>query len=155
MIKELLDKKLKKDVFADKVEKETFIECKVGNFIFFINLKDVYIILDFKPLVEIPGAPPHLLGLVYYQGEVIPILDLKSYLNQTLVQKTIDTRYVIIKAKDELLGIFVDESSKMISIPKPSIEPVDEELFSFKCKYQNDEIKILDVLKCYNVFKID
>ncbi|MGA1847508.1 chemotaxis protein CheW [Deferribacter abyssi] len=155
MIKELLDKKLKKDTTAEQIEKETFLECKVGNFIFYVKLNDVFIILDFKPLVEIPGAPTHLLGLVYYQGEVIPIIDLKTYLNQTSVQKTVDTRYVIVKSKNELLGIFVDKSTKIISVPKSSIESIDDELFSLKCNHLETEIKVLDVLKCYNVFKID
>jgi len=154
MIKELLDKKLKREIIVTKKDEIPFILFKVGNALLSVEMKDVFIVLEYKDIVDLPGAPPHILGIIYYQGEVIPIVDLKGELKESTTFRTDNTRLLIIKYNNEQIGLFVDEVLGLQNIYKNLLKESDEDIFRAQIKFDNKNYKVLDIDKFYNKFKV-
>ncbi|MGA1862367.1 chemotaxis protein CheW [Deferribacter thermophilus] len=154
MIKELLDKKLKREIIVTKKDEIPFILFKVGNALLSVEMKDVFIVLEYKDIVDLPGAPPHILGIIYYQGEVIPIVDLKGELKESTTFRTDNTRLLIIKYNNEQIGLFVDEVLGLQNINKNLLKESDEDIFRAQIKFDNKNYKVLDIDKFYNKFKV-
>ncbi|BAI79674.1 purine-binding chemotaxis protein CheW [Deferribacter desulfuricans SSM1] len=154
MIKELLNKKLKREVIVVKKDEKSFIQFKVGGISLLLDMSNVFVVLEYKQIVELPGAPSHILGIIYYQGEVIPIVDLKGIFNEATTFRTENTRFVIIKYNNELIGIFADEVLGIKNINKALLKQTDEDFFSATVKLSDEINKVIDIEKFYNKLKV-
>ena len=66
-------------------------------------------VLIITETTNIPGIAPWVLGLGNIRGNLIPIVDLKSYLFQKATKTTAHTRMVVIQQVGGQVGLVVDE----------------------------------------------
>jgi chemotaxis signal transduction protein len=60
-------------------------------------------------LVEIPGTPDHLLGLINSRGQTLAVYDLKRMLGLPSPELTVFNKVMIVQHPQVLLGLAVDE----------------------------------------------
>ena len=114
MIKKLL---LKKSQGLPVVEKpkglKSFLNCRVENEGFLVNLKSVKELVELEDIVPIPGAGDGILGALNLRNEVVIIVDVRGKFQINEVRKTPLTRIIIVEIflenESELFGILIDE----------------------------------------------
>jgi|HubBroStandDraft_2_1064218.scaffolds.fasta_scaffold32953_3 purine-binding chemotaxis protein CheW len=59
-------------------------------------------------IVSLPHAPPSVVGVAHYRGEIIPVLDLRVRFGLPAVQTTRKTKWIVVMSVDRLVAIVVD-----------------------------------------------
>jgi purine-binding chemotaxis protein CheW len=111
-------------------------------------IREVY---PLKELTPIPCTPPFVLGIINIRGQILSVLDLKTFFN--LPEKgLVDMNKVIILHSDEMeFGILTDTILGVRSIPLSDIQPSLPTLTDIRAKYLKgvtaERLVILDAAK--------
>ena len=102
--------------------RDKYVIFKINNENYGLSIENVQSIERFQSYTRIPNAPKYIKGVINLRGEVAPILDLRLKLN--LEPKKVDnnTRIVVTKQDDIVVGLIVDESSEVLEISKEKID---------------------------------
>lgn len=96
----------------------------LGNERFALESKMVDGIEKTLSITKVPTAPNYMIGLANLRGIIIPVIDLKLYLN---INKTRDEENVIIiESGEERIGIIVDKVNEVIEITDDMIEMISD-----------------------------
>lgn len=102
-------------------------------------------------ITKIPNVPAYVEGMFNLRGKVVYVVDLKKrfYLEET--GRNADSRLLILKLEELMIGIIVDDVSDVLRIDRDSIESFCSELESISgsvirgiCKMDDRLILVLD-----------
>ena len=71
---------------------------------------------------RIPGAPPHVRGLVNLRGTLITVVDLVQRLGARAARET-DGSTIVLQAAGRLLGVAVDDVHEVETLPAAAMQP--------------------------------
>ena len=124
-------------------------------------LDDLYIGVAIDQVQEInrnlnitpaPHAPACIRGVINLRGEVVTVVDLRAILNLPPATIGPDTRNVIVRSKNEHVGLLIDRVAEVVMTRQKSIEPppanvggVDGRFFTGVLKLKEELLVILDV----------
>lgn len=91
---------------AQEIEMVVF---RLGNEEYAFRLDTILEILRRQYIIDVPGAPPFLVGITSLRGKVIPIVDLSMRLLGTKVSNSVKNRILVMEGKRGILGCLVDE----------------------------------------------
>jgi purine-binding chemotaxis protein CheW len=137
-------------------EKETTLEqhvqiivLNIGGEFFGVDILQISEIVRPKKITRVPKSSANIKGVMNLRGNVIPILDLRVKFNLPMKEETEFTRIAVVEIKKKLIGLYVDEISNVIRLPKSGIEPPPPILKGIIDKYiigigkENDKLIIL------------
>ncbi|MGI6588457.1 MAG: chemotaxis protein CheW [Peptococcia bacterium] len=105
---------------------EQFVVFKLGQEEYGLDILKVQeIIRPLKP-AKIPNSPNYVLGIIDLREEIIPIIDLKQFLNLGSWEETEETRIIVVKQNDNALGVLVDEVEEVLRISKQKIKSSED-----------------------------
>ena len=90
-----------------------------------LNIVEIIKPIDFT---RVPSVPEYVLGVFNIRGSVIPLIDLRRKFNLPAMNNTGDTRYIVMKGKDDTAGFVIDRLTEAIRIKKSRIDPAPETL---------------------------
>ena len=90
--------------------------CRIDDAEYAIRADDVYQMESFTEATPVPGAPPHVVGLVQIRQQVIPVLDLRARFGLPAVEPTLASRVVVLELEDRLVGVLVDSAREVRTI---------------------------------------
>lgn len=61
----------------------------------------------------VPGAPAHVAGIVQIRGQVIPVIDLRARFGLPPVERTLDSRVVVVERGKRAVGLLVDSAREV------------------------------------------
>ncbi|MBP2642443.1 MAG: cheW 1 [Firmicutes bacterium] len=96
---------------------------KLGREDYGVSILQVQEIKRMLEIARVPHSPNYVKGVVNLRGNVLPVIDLKKRLGLAPGECTDDTRVIIVKVADIVVGIIVDAVSEVTSIDAGSIEP--------------------------------
>jgi purine-binding chemotaxis protein CheW len=96
--------------------------CKVGDAEYAIPADDVFQMEAFNGATPVPGAPAYVTGLVQVRGQVIPVLDLRLRFGLAAQAATLESRIVVMKLGERLIGILVDSAREVQNIAAESFK---------------------------------
>ena len=76
----------------------------------------------------VPRAPDFIRGVINLRGRILPVVDLKKKLALGDVEITKESRIVVVRLRDRLLGLLVDGASQVLKVPVSRIEPPPAEI---------------------------
>lgn len=76
----------------------------------------------------VPRAPDFIRGVINLRGRILPVVDLKKKLAIGEVEITKESRIVVVRLRDRLLGLLVDGASQVLKVPVSRIEPPPAEI---------------------------
>lgn len=104
-----------------------------------------------EKITKIPNVPSYVEGMFNLRGKVIYAVDLKKRFRLEHVERGIDSRLLILKLEDLMVGIIVDDVSDVLRVSEESIENLCTEIGSIGdnsvrgiCKTGDRLILILD-----------
>ena len=127
-----------------------------GNLAFALSLSQVPEIRDPEPPMPVPDAPPHILGLVTWQGLPVPVLNLAHYWHphrSLSIEPESTLRLLIAQTavKDVNVALFVEPNVRLERLPLPHEPiqpnyPLDPTLIRGSLKRGEEQIIIPDLL---------
>ncbi|WP_324360686.1 chemotaxis protein CheW [Acetivibrio sp.] len=79
-----------------------------------LKISDVYEIIKMQSITPIPNSQPFLEGVINLRGKIIPVVNLHKRLGLVNYTPTKKTRIVVVKSRDEMIGIVVDKVNHVI-----------------------------------------
>jgi len=95
--------------------------CELG-----IGIRQVREIIRVSEMTMMPKAPKFLEGIINLRGRIVPVLDLKRRFDMPLIEKTDESRVLVMEIHDQALGLLVDKVVEVLKISAERIEPVLE-----------------------------
>jgi purine-binding chemotaxis protein CheW len=111
-----------------------------------VDVRLVQEIIRVSEITPVPRAPEFIKGVINLRGRIIPVVDLKRKLNLGEVEPSRQSRIVVVKLKDRLIGLLVDGASQVMKVPVSSIEQAPEEVVEIDANYIRGVAKLADRL---------
>ncbi len=73
-------------------------------------------------LTPVPGARPHIAGIVNVRGDVVTVFDLGQLLRGRPVDRTDRLQIIRLKSTTTQIGIMAEEIDDILSLPEESLE---------------------------------
>jgi len=83
-------------------------------------------ILALAPVTEVPGAGPHVVGVVIVRGAMVTLLDLPSLLHDAATPEGAATDALVVELEGEPVALQVDEVARVDRVPARAIEAPHE-----------------------------
>lgn len=104
---------------------ENIIIFKIDSEEYGIRVKNIHEINRINKIVNLPGAPAFINGMVNIRGEAIPILNLKMLFNNDSC-KYESSKFLVVEFDNKTVGIMIDSASEVLRIPKNYFEEVSK-----------------------------
>ena len=105
---------------------ERFLEFTLGEESYAIELLHIREVITPPELTPIPKAPPHVCGLMNLRGLVLTVVDLRKKLSIQPNKDQLESSVIIFDLGDRLVGGWVDNIQRVVSVPSDAIKPVPE-----------------------------
>ena len=96
---------------------------KVGGAEYALPAAEVLQLEAYEGATEVPGAPPYVSGIVQVRGRVVPVVDLRARFRLPPAERTLESRIVLITARDRVVGLLVDSAREVLSLPESQVSP--------------------------------
>ncbi|MGL4345388.1 MAG: chemotaxis protein CheW [Cellulosilyticaceae bacterium] len=101
-----------------------FVIFKFDEQLYGIDIQSVQIIERMKSIMRVPKAPQCIKGVMNLRGEIIPVIDMRVQFELESMAYTDDTRIIIVKIDDTMVGIIVDSVKEVVELKADQIEGV-------------------------------
>lgn len=61
--------------------KDSYVSFKIGQQLYAVNVQNVLEVLERNELTDLPETPEHIIGVINFRGEIVPIVDLAMRLS--------------------------------------------------------------------------
>jgi purine-binding chemotaxis protein CheW len=150
---------------AAQSESQRFLTMTLGQEIFAIDIFSVREILDYTDITRIPQTPDFMRGVVNVRGSAVPVVDLKMKFGLGHVERTLNTRIVIVEIRREdgvsVMGALADSVKEVLELETERIDPpprmgaaVRADFIRGIGKHGDRFILILDVDKVFSTDEI-
>lgn len=101
---------------------------QVGSDYYAVDSSCVIEVIPWVNLRLLPHAPPHLKGLLYYRGQVAPVIDLAMLLASLPCAARLNTRIIVARRSvpsggSALLGLLAERISDLIKVTADTFLP--------------------------------
>jgi purine-binding chemotaxis protein CheW len=93
-----------------------------------VDVRLVQEIIRVTEITQVPRAPEFIKGVINLRGRIIPVVDLKRKLRLGDVEVLRQSRIVVVKIKERLIGLLVDGASQVLKVPVSTIEAAPDEV---------------------------
>lgn len=107
----------------DKGPLSRWVNFTVDDETYALNVLDVQEVLRDAEITPIPGAPDAILGIINLRGNVVTVVDARTFFG--LERKTWDenSRIMVIEvASGEIVGLVVDSVAEVIALPESVVD---------------------------------
>lgn len=99
-----------------------YVIFKLDNEYYGLNIKNVQAIERFQSYTRVPNSPKYIKGVINLRGEVVPIMDLRTKLKLKTKEIDNNTRIIVAKHDEIVIGLIVDTSSEVLEIDNDHID---------------------------------
>lgn len=100
-----------------------------------VGIRQVREIIRVGEITMMPKAPEFLEGIINLRGKIIPVLDLRKRFRMPLIDRTEETRILIIEVKDQMLGFLVDKVAGVLRVSKDMMTAPTEPVLTIGTEY--------------------
>ena len=103
-----------------------YIIFKTNSQSFGLEIDRIDKIIEFEEGKIIPEPLPYMLGIIEYNGKVLPVIDLSKRLYDIDIVRKEGTKIIVVKWKDKLIGLAVEDILGIKSYGEEYEEPNKE-----------------------------
>ena len=104
-----------------------YVTLGVGEEVFAVEVHRVHEILDLVPVVRLPNAPDHVLGMIDVRRRAVPVVDLRVKLGLSATIATQHSRILVLDVdvggRTIVLGLLADRVYEVTDLSDHAIEP--------------------------------
>ena len=145
------------------MENSTMLTFLIGKEFFAVNVTKVLEVLQFQNITHVPKAPEHILGILNFRGEILPVVNTKLKFNLKDEGESEGNRIIIVFEIDHegtkvLIAATADTVKDVIEVSETEIKPVPEMGIRYNSNYlsgairrNNEFILLLNIEKIFSV----
>lgn len=141
---------------------QEYVLFKLDNEYYGIDIHNVETIEKVIPITRVPYTNDFVKGVTNLRGNVVPVIDLRNRFNLSEKEYDDNSRIIIVKLEEIIVGMIVDSSSEVIQLNEdeideaPSLKGTNEKTF-IKCigKKNNRIIMIIDLKKALDIHDVE
>lgn len=133
---------------------QQLVKFNIDDEAFGIDIKQIFQILKPQEVFKVPNTPPFIEGLINLRGKVMTVFNLRKRFNLPEKENDDNTKILIIRMDDYLLGFTVDSVSEIVRVQEedivetpPTITDFDKRFLSGVAKVGEKLILLLDLQK--------
>ena len=107
----------------NKREEEQVVVFHLRNQTYGIDIDSVLEIIRMESIIQVPGTPDFVEGIINLRGRIIPVMDLSKWFGLETADITDSSRIIIVETSDITVGMIVDSVSEVLRFPLSCIEP--------------------------------
>ncbi len=100
-----------------------------------VAIRQVREILRVGEITRMPKAPLFLEGIINLRGKIIPVIDLKKRFQMPPVDRTEESRILIVEIQDQIVGFLVDKVVEVLRFSKTAIEAVQGSILTVGAEF--------------------
>ena len=116
-------------------------------------------IIRVPDITRMPKAPAFLEGVINLRGRIIPVLDLKKRFDMPLLDRTEETRILIVQLKDQSMGLLVDKVTEVLRYALEAVVTPKESILNIGVDYTEGFLmigtRLVTLLKMERVFNVE
>jgi len=101
---------------------EEYLCFRVATESYAINIMSIKEIIKPREVTEVPRMPEFVTGILSLRGVIIPNIDMRLRLGLPRVKQGTKERVIVVKNRDEISGILVDEVIQVVRLHRQTIE---------------------------------
>ena len=134
------------------MENETYLTFQLGDEYFAVNVKYVLEVLEKQHITFVPKAPAHILGIINFRGQILPVIDTRFKFGLSGYDKDTRNSVIVFEMKGDkevtTIAATADAVKDVIEISHDEIKPVPELGISYDTQFilgaiRRDEVFIL------------
>lgn len=106
------------------------------------DIMQVERILGYEETTKLPDSPEFVVGVINYEGSILPVISLAKRFNLPYVEKKEESKIIVAKQANTKIGIIVDLVSEVRDINTKSVETPPEIVAGISKRYIKGLIKI-------------
>ena len=103
-----------------------YVLFRVGDSEYVLPASDVVQMETFEGATRVPGAAPHVIGLVQLRGRVVPVIDLRLRFGLPATPPTLDSRVVVVERGGRSVGLLTDAAREVIHLDEAALQAPPE-----------------------------
>ena len=134
------------------VSTDQYVIFKLDDESYGVSIHFVEIIEKTTEITRVPKSESFLLGVINLRGEIVPVIDLRKRFGLEAIPTNDESRIIILRVEEMIVGIMTDSSSEVLTISQDSIENagivmgnVDDTMIKGIGKVGNRMIMMIDV----------
>lgn len=124
---------------------EQYVIFQSNHQLFAILVQKVARVIEAKQFIALPEVDPYILGVYEFQGKMVPVVDVRRKLFRNFTEKTVDTKVILCRWKDQTLGLYVEDILGISSLEPANYEE-NELNSSIKQSYIQSFLKMNETL---------
>lgn len=121
------------------MENETYLTFQLGDDYFAVNVKNVLEVLEQQHITFVPRAPAHILGIINFRGQILPVVDTRFRFGLDGYDKNTKNSVIVFEIKGEsevtTIAATADAVKDVIDIAPDEIKPVPELGISYDTRF--------------------
>ena len=113
---------------------------------FGIGIKQIFQILKPQEVFKVPNTPPFIEGLINLRGKVMTVFNLRKRFNLPDKENDEDTKILVIRMDEYLLGFTVDSVSEIVRVQEEDIVETPPTLTNFDKRFLSGVAKVEEKL---------
>ena len=130
-LRQVLKNQQKQKNAPDEIKEDDIVQLvgfMVGNEEFAVPILSIQEIIKPIESTRVPSTPNYVIGVFNLRGSVIPLIDLRQKFGYPKQKYTDETRFIVIKSRDQVSGFIIDKLTEALRIKESNIEPVPESM---------------------------
>jgi purine-binding chemotaxis protein CheW len=119
-------------------------------------------VVRIESITRIPGAPDFVIGVTNLRGQILPVIDIRSFFGLAQRKRTEKNRVIVSDVTGSAIGIMADEVKQAMEIEEAAIQPplatVSEKLAAYtkgQVQVGSDILIMLDLDKALRSEEIE
>lgn len=104
------------------------VSFRLSNEVYALDILNVQEIIRVLPITHVPRAMDWVQGVINLRGQIIPLLCPARRLHLTVEPITRHSRFIIMRQRDQAIGLIVDEVLEVLRIPPDVLEAPPQHL---------------------------
>lgn len=100
-----------------------YVVMEVAQSLYLVRGSDVRELETFEGATPVPAAPEFVVGVVQVRGRVVPVVDLRRRFGEPAVERTLDSRLVVLESGDRSVGLLADRARELLRLEDAQIKP--------------------------------
>ena len=122
---------------------------RLGTDHFAADIFSVERVLRYQAPSAVPNLPDWIEGVIEYQGQVVPVVNLRRRFQLPAVPSTSESRILVIKSDTDWIGVVVDAVREVVSFDESLISPPPALFRGLAGEYLRGIVRLGDQLLIY------
>ena len=144
------------------MEKETYLTFKLGQEFFAVSVANVLEVLEKQQITLVPRAPEHILGIINFRGNILPVVDTRQKFNLSGSESDLNCILIVFEMGSVenrfSIAATADAVKDVIEISQDEIKPIPEMGLSYDAQFirgairrQENFVLILETEKVFSL----